>query len=359
MTEATVMQGYSSVIEFPLSQIGFANLGNSAPAPMKVKSKRLARFGSLYGSSPVMQKLYEMIEKVAPTEVPVTLTGESGSGKELAAQTIHKLSLRKEGPFIAINCGAIPVNLIEAELFGHERGSFTGAQRAHKGYFERATGGTLFLDEITEMAPELQVKLLRVLESSAFTRVGGDKEIKANVRIIAATNRCLETAVNKRAFREDLLYRLAVFPLALPPLRTRGEDISLLAQHFLSELNSQYQSDKRFSTQALQSLRNYTWPGNVRELKNVVQRAYILCDEIIEFDNLQGNTAKSSSDPEGLRVRVGTPLAEAERRIIFATLAHCSGNKKKAAEMLGLSLKTLYNRLSLYESEPRELVAMA
>lgn len=359
MTEATVMQGYSSVIEFPLSQINFAKL-SFGPNSAKIKTKRLARFGSLYGSSPVMQKLYEMLEKVAPTEVPVMLTGESGSGKEMAAQTLHRLSKRKNGPFTAINCGAIPANLIEAELFGHERGSFTGAQRSHKGYFERAAGGTLFLDEITEMAPELQVKLLRVLESNTFSRVGGDKEIKSNVRIIAATNRALDSAVSKGIFREDLMYRLSVFPLELPPLRVRGEDITLLAQHFLAELNTEYASEKTFSNQALQALRAHGWPGNVRELKNVVQRAYILHDEILEITGLDGSAVlKPASDAEGLRVRVGTPLAEAERRIIFATLTHCGGNKKKAAEMLGLSLKTLYNRLSLYESQPREVTAIA
>ena len=359
MTEATVMQGYSSVIEFPVSQINFNHL-NFSPAPAKLKSKKLARFGCLYGSSSVMQKLYEMLEKVAPTEVPVMLTGESGSGKEMAAQTIHKLSLRKHGPFTAINCGAIPANLIEAELFGHERGSFTGAQKSHKGYFERAAGGTLFLDEITEMAPELQVKLLRVLETNAFTRVGGDKEIKSDVRIIAATNRALENAVSKGLFREDLMYRLAVFPLELPPLRARGEDITLLAQHFLEELNIEYGTDKTFSNQALQNLRSHAWPGNVRELKNVVQRAYILHADVLEITGLDSSTVvKSSSDGDGLRIRVGTPLAEAERRIIFATLTHCAGNKKKAAEILGLSLKTLYNRLSLYESESREVSAIA
>lgn len=359
MTEANVMHGCSSIIEFPLNQVSFANL-NFAPNPPKIKTKRLARFGSLYGSSPVMQKMYEMLERVGPTEVPVMLTGESGSGKEMAAHTIHKLSQRKNGPFTAINCGAIPANLIEAELFGHERGSFTGAQRAHKGYFERAAGGTLFLDEITEMAPELQVKLLRVLENNTFSRLGGDKEVKSNVRIIAATNRSLDSAVSKGMFREDLMYRLAVFPLELPPLRVRGEDITLLAQHFLSELNQEYNADKRFSPQALQILRSHTWPGNVRELKNVVQRSFILHDETLEVLGLDGGPAlKSTSDTEGLRVRVGTPLAEAERRIIFATLTHCGGNKKKAAEMLGLSLKTLYNRLSLYESEPREVSAIA
>lgn len=360
MTEATVMQGYSSVIEFPLNQVSFANL-NFTAAPNKAKGKRLARFGSLYGSSPIMQKLYEMIERVSPTEVPVMLIGESGSGKELAAQSIHKLSQRKNGPFTAINCGAIPANLIEAELFGHERGSFTGAQHSHKGYFERSAGGTLFLDEVTEMAPELQVKLLRVLESNSFTRVGGDREIKSNVRIIAATNRSLETAVSKGAFREDLMYRLAVFPLQLPPLRSRGEDIVLLAQYFLAELNSEYGSEKDFSSQALQSLRTYSWPGNVRELKNIVQRSYILSDATIEVGALENSAAnvKTISDSDGLRIKVGTSLAESERRLIFATLTSCGGNKKKAAEVLGLSLKTLYNRLSLYESEAREISAIA
>src|SRR6476619_2991177 len=199
----------------------------------------LGRFGRLYGSSTVMQDVYRMIEKVAPTEATVFITGESGCGKELVARTIHERSPRARGAFVAINCGAIPQNLIEAELFGHERGAFTGANRQHRGCFERAEGGTLFLDEITEMPLEMQVRLLRVLETGRFTRVGGDQEIGADVRVLAASNRDLRQAVASGKLREDLMYRLCVIPVNVPPLRERGEDVVLLAEMFLAELNEE------------------------------------------------------------------------------------------------------------------------
>jgi DNA-binding NtrC family response regulator len=279
--------------------------------------------------------------------------GESGTGKELVAQTLHEVGKRSDKPFIAINCGAMPSNLIEAELFGYERGSFTGANRMHKGCFERASGGVLFLDEITEMAPELQVKLLRVLESGVFYRVGGDQEIRVKVRVIAATNRDPETAVAQGKLREDLLYRLAVFPIEIPPLRERGEDIELLAQHFLDLLNQAEDTDKKFSVKALTALRSYLWPGNVRELKNIVQRSFIMGDDLVELDDLRVVCKSEPVEPQqdGLNFAVGIPLAAAERRLIYATLEHFSGNKRKTAEVLGLSLKTLYNRLTEYENE--------
>jgi DNA-binding NtrC family response regulator len=299
-----------------------------------------------------MKKLYQMIKKVAPTDATVLLVGESGTGKELVANTIHQLSARKGKPFLAINCGAIPENLIEAELFGYERGSFTGANRMHRGYFERANDGTLLLDEITEMTPELQVKLLRVLETGTYTRVGGDQENKARVRVIAATNRQPQTAVADGQLREDLMYRLSVFPIELPPLRERGEDVELLAQHFLDVLNQEQGTDKRLSSEAVRVLSNHVWPGNVRELQNVIQRAFILADETVELDGL----IKPVATPmplvgNRLQFAVGTPLAEAEKHMIFAALDHYDGNKKKTAEALGLSLKTLYNRLSEYRAD--------
>ena len=309
----------------------------------------LGRFGRLYGSSTVMQDVYRMIEKVAPTEATVFITGESGCGKELVARTIHERSPRARGAFVAINCGAIPQNLIEAELFGHERGAFTGANRQHRGCFERAEGGTLFLDEITEMAPEMQVRLLRVLETGRFTRVGGDGEIRTNVRVLAATNRDALDAVRDGRLREDLMYRLAVFPIALPPLRERDGDTELLAEHFLQHLNVEASTSKRFSRAALTTIRAYHWPGNVRELKNAVHRAFIMAEEFVELD-LSG-LACPAVEGECLRMPVGTSLAEMERQAIFATLDHCRGNKRRAAEMLGVSLKTLYNRLTAYQAD--------
>ena len=316
----------------------------------------LGRFGRLYGSSTVMQEVYRMIEKVAPTEATVFITGESGCGKELVARTIHERSPRARGSFVAINCGAIPQNLIEAELFGHERGAFTGANRQHRGCFERAEGGTLFLDEITEMAPEMQVRLLRVLETGRFVRVGGDGEIRTNVRVLAATNRDAIDAVREGRLREDLMYRLAVFPIALPPLRERDGDTELLAEHFLQNLNVEGGTSKRFSRAALTTIRAYHWPGNVRELKNAVHRAFIMAEDVVELD-LAG-LACPAVEGECLRMPVGTSLAEMERQAIFATLDHCRGNKRRAAEMLGVSLKTLYNRLTAYQAEGARLASM-
>jgi len=303
-----------------------------------------------------MQDVYRMIEKVAPTEATVFITGESGCGKELVARTIHERSPRARGAFVAINCGAIPQNLIEAELFGHERGAFTGANRQHRGCFERAEGGTLFLDEITEMPLEMQVRLLRVLETGRFVRVGGDGEIRTNVRVLAATNRDALDAVRDGRLREDLMYRLAVFPIVLPPLRERDGDTELLAEHFLQNLNVEGGMSKRFSRAALTTIRAYHWPGNVRELKNAVHRAFIMAEEFVELD-LSG-LACPAVEGECLRMPVGTSLAEMERQAIFATLDHCRGNKRRAAEMLGVSLKTLYNRLTAYQADGARLSSM-
>ena len=231
-----------------------------------------------------MQDVYRRIAKVAPTMATVFITGESGSGKEVVADTIHERSERASFPFLAVNCGAIPGSLIEAELFGYEKGAFTGAARMHRGCFERAEGGTLFLDEVTEMAPEMQVRLLRVLETGRYTRVGGEHELRARVRVIAATNRDPQQAVREGQLREDLMYRLAVFPIQVPPLRERDGDAELLAEHFLRQLNEAEGTRKIFSRQAITIIRSHRWPGNVRELKNAVQRAYIMSDDVVDID---------------------------------------------------------------------------
>jgi two-component system, NtrC family, response regulator HydG len=313
---------------------------------------------SLLGNSVAMQEVFRLIERVGPTEASVLLTGESGSGKELAAQMIHECSPRRGKPFIAVNCGAIPAGLIEAELFGYEKGSFTGAVRAHAGVFERANGGTLLLDEVTEMPLDMQTRLLRVLESRKFYRVGANTEYSCDVRVIAATNRCPLTAVQAGTLREDLLYRLAVFPIDLPPLRNRGDDVELLANHFLSELNAQSPTQKRLSAHARMTLKQHSWPGNVRELKNCIERAFILGDVVLELAPLIQNSARSEVAEQGpsgatagrdrLEIRVGSRIYDMERSLIEATLDYFKGNKRRAADALGCSLKTLYNKLNGY-----------
>ena len=335
---------------------GFASVAKAAEKP----ASKLAHFGSLYGASQPMQDLFKLIEKVAPTRAPVLIIGESGTGKELVACTIHEMSRQSGKPMVAINCGAIPANLIEAELFGHERGSFTGAVRQHKGCFERAAGGTLFLDEVTEMPLDMQVKLLRVLEAGRFSRVGGDEELEAGVRIIAATNRRPDEAVAAGLLRADLLYRLSVFPIEVPALRERGEDVQLLAKVFLDELNEEEGSEKRIGASSMQFIAEHRWSGNVRELKNAVQRAFILADEELDLSNsidYMKLSAAAVPSPAGcIPVQLGSRLADAERSLIFATLEHCGGNKTRTAGMLGVSLKTLYNRLNEYQAERSPLL---
>ena len=302
----------------------------------------------LIGRSSAIDAVLQLIARVAPTEATVLVCGESGSGKELVARSIHDLSARRNGPFVAINCGAVPPTLVESELFGHEKGSFTGAVGTHRGLIERAEGGTLFLDEVTEMPLDLQVRLLRFLETRSFYRVGGREELRADLRVIAATNRNPGQAVRDGQLREDLLYRLAVFPIDVPPLRAREGDAALLGRHFLDKLNRAHGTDKRFSAAASATLRAHSWPGNVRELRNAVERAYILCDEIIELEpeTMPSNGVTSQAE---LRIPIGTRLADVERSLIEATLGHFMGNKRRAAEVLGCSLKTLYNKLAAYQ----------
>jgi two-component system response regulator AtoC len=337
----------------------------SAPCPLQHEAQELeakldkeGHFGALWGRSPVMRRVYEQVMRVACTNVTVFVTGESGTGKEVVARTVHDLSRRRARPFLAVNCGAISPQLIESEIFGHEKGSFTGADRQHQGFFERASGGTLFLDEITEMPLDLQVKLLRVLETGTFMRVGSTTVQQTDVRLVAATNRDPMDAVKAGKLREDLFYRLNVFPIALSPLRERAEDIPLLAQHFLDQISKREGQRKQLAPGALQRLQSYKWPGNVRELRNMVCRAYVMAtdtlihDACLPGDPVQAAGASDKPAVPSLTIQVGTALAEIERRVTLATLEHLGNHKEKTAAALGISLKTLYNRLKEYAALP-------
>ena len=308
--------------------------------------RKFGRFEQMIGGSAPMQVVYDLIARVAPTDATVFITGESGTGKELVAQAIVQLSPRRHRAFIPIDCGAVAPTLIESELFGHERGSFTGATQQRRGLFERASGGTVFLDEITEMPIDLQVKLLRVLESGTLTRVGGETSIPVSVRLIAASNRPPRDAIADGRLREDLYYRLNVFPIVLPPLRERGEDVQALVDASLEEINRAEGTSKRLGAAVRERIRAYPWPGNVRELKNELRRAFIMAEDLIEFEGLGAEPAARSRLPEAREV--GGSIEDAERELILATLEQCAGDKKRAAGILGISLKTLYNRLHLY-----------
>ena len=316
------------------------------------KRAPLDQLGPLIGSSAAMRELYASIESVAPTNLTAFLFGESGTGKELAANAIHSLSLRHEEPFLALNCGAVSTHLIASELFGHERGAFTDARTQHKGYFERADGGTLFLDEITEMPLELQVQLLRVLENRTITRLGGLAEIPVDVRVVAATNRHPRQAVAEGRLREDLLFRLMAFPVHLPPLRRRFGDIQVLAERFLEEQNQRYKTRKVLSPEAIEFMDAAHWPGNVRELKNAIGHAYILANDRLQPEHFPAGLENVlQEDGPALHCLPGTPIDQFEKRFILATLEHHNDNKRRTAETLGISLKTLYNRLNEYRTE--------
>lgn len=305
--------------------------------------------GLLIGETPPMKRLYRFIRKCAPSDASILLTGESGAGKELVARTIHDLSNRSSEQMITVNCSAVPKELMESELFGHKKGSFTGATSNHRGFFERAAGSTLMLDEITEMDPSLQAKLLRVLEANKIRPIGGEKDIDVDVRIIAATNQDPVDAVDDGRLREDLYYRLAQFPLHVPPLRDKADDILLLAEHFLAEQNEASGVGKSFADDVADAFLLHDWPGNVRELRNAVIHGHLLAgDEITVEDLPDGIPSSMPRTGQSVRVSVGTPLAEVERRHILSTLAHFEGDKRKTAEALGISLKTLYNRLNKY-----------
>jgi len=290
-----------------------------------------------------------LIEQVAATTAPVLITGESGTGKELAAKSIHARSLRRDRPFVAINCAAVPETLIESELFGHERGAFTGAHQRRAGCFERANGGTLLLDEITEMRSEMQAKLLRVLEEKEVRRLGGVKEIPIDVRVLAASNRQPRRAIREGRLREDLYFRLSVLSIELPPLRERIEDVPLLTAQFLRQFNREHsKAVQGVAEDCLKSLKAYSWPGNVRELRNVIERAVILCrSSMLSSGDLPIDLADQvgvGTDPD-FTIRLGASLKEVEAELIFRTLASVGGNKTRAARILGVARRSIYNLL--------------
>ena len=310
-------------------------------------------FGRMVGSSPAMVKLHDLLAKIGPSSASVLIVGESGTGKELVARTLHELSPRQKARFVAVNCAAIPETLLESEIFGHERGAFTGAEGRRQGLFELAGGGTLFLDEVAEMAPATQAKLLRVLEERSFRRLGGSEEIHVDVRVLAATNHDPVKALEEGKLREDLYYRLNVFTLELPPLRERKEDISLLVAAFIREVNERNQrSVVGIEDDAREALRSYHWPGNLRELRNVIERSVIVAKgSRIRKEDLPPPvlSPQARSKPEaGVEFPVGTTVDEAERSLILKTLDATGQNKTKAAEILGISLKTLHNKLKKY-----------
>jgi two-component system response regulator HydG len=315
---------------------------------LRTRIEHSSGYSGLIGKNPQMQVIYKLIEDVAPTDATVLIQGESGTGKELVARAIHKQSLRKDNPFVVINCSAYPVTLLESELFGHEKGAFTGAIRQKAGRFEQADGGTVFLDEIGEISPTAQIKLLRVLQSQRFERLGGEQTLAVNVRILAATNKNLLQEVKSGNFREDLFYRLNVIPIQLPLLRDRRNDIPLLARHFLGHFAAdQGKSVERFSSEAMRLLLDYHWPGNVRELENSVEHALVLAKEnCIDVSDLPTAVRGGNS---GVTRRSRATISENEKKLLQEALDECDWNKKETARRLGISRSALYNKLKRYQ----------
>ncbi|MDB4947404.1 MAG: sigma-54 factor interaction protein [Gemmatimonadetes bacterium] len=309
----------------------------------------LTRFGDLIGQSEEMRKIYDMIESAAPSNASIIVVGESGTGKELVARAIHDKSTRAKGPFVAINCAAFPREILENELFGHEKGAFTGAINEKPGCFEMADGGTLFLDEVAEMEPDIQVKFLRALEQRSFRRLGGKKEIHVDIRVVSATNKNIQRAIDEGKLRDDLYHRLAVIPLHLPPLRERRGDVRILAEAFLRRFSEENSKPiKGFAADALEFIHTYRWPGNVRELKNALERAVILArgDEVTLKD-LQAHDQIGGDDRE-VRISVGTPLEQAERTLVLKTFSFVDGDHGRAATLLGIGEDDLRGRLSQF-----------
>jgi DNA-binding NtrC family response regulator len=324
----------------------------TANKQLQQRLESLTRFGDMLGQSEEMLEIYSIIEAVAPSTASVLIIGESGTGKELVARAMHNKSNRKKGPFVALNCGAFPREILENELFGHEKGAFTGAINEKPGSFEQADGGTLFLDEVAEMEPDIQVKFLRALEQRAFRRLGGKKEISVDIRVVAATNKNIEEALREGKLREDLYHRLAVIPVHLPPLRERTGDVRLLAQEFLGKFSGeQGKNIDGFSEGALAYIETYRWPGNVRELKNAIERAVILArGKTIEVSDLQPRLLPL--DEREVHIAVGTSLKESERQITLKTYAFTGGSYERTAKILGVEEKELRTRLESYLVEP-------
>ncbi len=302
----------------------------------------------IVGSSEALRRAQSLIRQSAPTEATVLLQGESGTGKELFARTLHNLSARSKGPFVAIDCASLPASIVESELFGYERGAFTGADRAKQGRIQATDGGTLFLDEVGELDPEIQAKLLRVLQEGEVTPLAATKPTQVDVRVVAATHRNLKESVELGEFREDLYYRLNVITVRIPNLRERKSDIPLLCQHFLARFNKKNsKSIKGFTQEALQAFGAYDWPGNVRQLANVVERAVVLShDDLVDVDDLAEDIAESKPTARSVSIPLGTPLEEAERILIQETLNLTGGNKRKAAQILGIAARTIYRKMS-------------
>jgi DNA-binding NtrC family response regulator len=317
------------------------------------------RLGELVGASKPMQEVMLLVEMAAPSTASVLITGETGSGKEIVARTLHKLSPRASGPFVAINCSAIPESLMESEIFGHEKGAFTGAAERRLGCFELADGGTLLLDEIGEMPAPTQAKLLRVLEEHKIRRLGSKAETPVDVRVLAATNKDPEQAVAQGQLRQDLYFRLNVFHIHLPPLREHKEDLPLLIEYLLADLNQKHgRTVRSVNGEVMELFKGYTWPGNIREVRNVLERAAIACDrEVIGKQHLPADFGRSIVTPStrlsGIRFPVGATVDEMERELIVQTLAATNNNKTRAAELLGISLKTLHNKLKEYEGRTK------
>ena len=320
----------------------------TANRQLQQQLESLTRYGEMLGQSDEMRQIYNIIDAVAPSNASVLIVGESGTGKELVARALHQKSTRRKGPFVALNCGAFPREILENEIFGHEKGAFTGAINEKAGMFELANGGTLFLDEVAEMEPDIQVKFLRALEQRAFRRLGGKKEIEVDIRVLAATNKNIDDALREGKLRDDLYHRLAVIPLHLPPLRDRGGDMRILAEEFLQRFSKdQGKSISGFSEGATTYIETYRWPGNVRELKNAIERAVILArGERIEVSDLQPKHLAMSE--QEVHIPVGTTLEETQRQLTLKTFAFTSGDHGKTARILGVDEKDLRQKLLDY-----------
>lgn len=346
LTKPIDRERFPLVIEKALERHALASENKQLRDRLETKT----RFDRMVGESEPMQHVYNLVEMVAGSDVTVLLTGPSGTGKELVARAIHHKSPRADGPFITLNCGALPENLFESELFGYEKGAYTGAMGTKAGRFELAHGGTLLLDEVGELSLKSQVDFLRVLETKEFRRLGGTKLVKVDARIIAATNRNLEEAVKEGAFREDLYYRLNVVPVRLPALRDRADDIPLLVDTFLSEFSDRHHRDpKSVSREAMQLLRLHTWPGNIRQLRNLIERLVVTVkDSMIQPDHLPEEIRTGEQNQRTMTIALGRSLEDIEREVIGRTLAEVTNHREKAARLLGISLRSLQYKIKEY-----------